>query len=179
MVLSTMHDKVKVTGDQRLKPQVHTMYDHTKGGVDIVDLMSTMHSTRIKCRRWPINVLAFLLDTARTNAKTILQDNNVKMSNFQFTYELGKALCLPLIKRRYESNNGLQIDVLQKMRRVLGIQEVNRGTTPTSEAKKQGRCGKCVEELVGTANYKTGRYDLNNKLKGKCVVCGTFCAKNT
>ena len=46
VVLSTMHDSVKVTNDQRKKPQMHSMYDHTKGGVDVVDLLSTSHSTR-------------------------------------------------------------------------------------------------------------------------------------
>ena len=48
IALTTMHDKVKVTNDQRCKPHVLVMYDHTKGGVDVVDLISTHHSTRIK-----------------------------------------------------------------------------------------------------------------------------------
>ena len=39
IVLATMHDKVKVTNDQRKKPLLHEMYDHTKGGVDIADLL--------------------------------------------------------------------------------------------------------------------------------------------
>ena len=52
-VLSSIHASVKVTKDQRKKPSVHSMYDHTKGGVDVVDLLSTSHSTRIKCKRWP------------------------------------------------------------------------------------------------------------------------------
>ena len=63
IILSTMHENVKVTKGQRKKPQVHTMYDHTKGVVDVVDLLSTIHSTRIKTKRWPLNSLAFILDT--------------------------------------------------------------------------------------------------------------------
>ena len=31
------------------KPSVHAMYDHTKGGIDVVDFLSISHSTRIKC----------------------------------------------------------------------------------------------------------------------------------
>ena len=92
-----MHDKVKVTNDQRKKPHVHVMYNHTKGGVDIVDLLSRNHSTRIKSRRWPLNALAFVLDTCRTNPKRSLGDNNIKVNNFEFTYELGKALVLSSI----------------------------------------------------------------------------------
>ena len=61
LILTTMHDEVKVTRDERMKPNVHCFYDHTKGGVDVVDLISSSLSTRIKCKRWPINCLAFLL----------------------------------------------------------------------------------------------------------------------
>ena len=87
IVLSTMHDSVKVTSDQRKKPQIQSMYDHTKGGVDVVDLLSTSHSTRIKSKRWPINAFAFILDTCRTNAKTIFQDNG------KTTFKLRVYLC--------------------------------------------------------------------------------------
>ena len=91
----------------------------------VVDLLLSTHSTRVKSKRWPINAFVFVLDTSRTNPKTILQDNGVKLSNVEFTYQLGKALVMPAIKRRYEQHsNGLQIKVLNKMRRVLGIKEV-------------------------------------------------------
>ena len=51
IVLSTMHDIVKVTNDQRKNPQTHRMYDHMKGGIDVVELLSTSHSTRIESKR--------------------------------------------------------------------------------------------------------------------------------
>ena len=41
IVFRTMHDNVKVTNNQREKPHVYEMYDHMKGGVDIVDLLLT------------------------------------------------------------------------------------------------------------------------------------------
>ena len=125
IALTTMHDKVKVTNDQRCKLHVLVMYDHTKGGVDVVDLISTHHLTRIKSKRWPLNAFAFILDTVRTNAKTILADNKSSFSNFEFTYQLGKALVLPIVQRRYEIRNGIQIAVMEKIRRVLGIAELN------------------------------------------------------
>ena len=53
IVLTAMHDQVKVTNDQWKKPHVHVMNDQTKGGVDFVDLVSINHSTRIKSKRWP------------------------------------------------------------------------------------------------------------------------------
>ena len=33
IVLSSVHDSVKVTKSQRKKPSVHAMYDHSKGGI--------------------------------------------------------------------------------------------------------------------------------------------------
>ena len=70
-----MYDTVKVTKDVRKKPQVHEMYDHTKGGVYVVDLLSSNHSARMKSKRWMPNAFAFILDTCRSNAKAILKDN--------------------------------------------------------------------------------------------------------
>ena len=75
-----MHDNTRVTKGERRKPQVHTFYDHTKGGVDIVDLISSNCLTRPNSKRWPLNSLAFILNTARTNANPILKENNLKMS---------------------------------------------------------------------------------------------------
>ena len=152
------------------------MYDHTKGGVDIVDLLSTNHSTRIKLRRSPLKVLAFVLDTCRTNAKTILGDNNIKVTSFEFTYELGKALALPSIQRGLENPNGLQIKTFNKMRHVLNIQEVNH-LQIENQRTKNGRCFKCVDEIVGTSDYKNKHEKLNNKLKSKCHICSQFLCK--
>ena len=65
IVLSIMHDSVKVANDQRKKLQIHSMYDHKKAGVDVVHLLPTSHSTRIKSKRWTINAFTFILDTCR------------------------------------------------------------------------------------------------------------------
>ena len=98
IVLSTMHDNVKITKDQREKANVHTMYDHKKAGIDAADLLSTTHSTRIKCRTLPLDALAFIIDICLSNAKTILQDNGIKLTNFEMTYNLRKELILPAIR---------------------------------------------------------------------------------
>ena len=107
-----MHNKVKVMNDQQCKPYVLVMYDHTKGGVDVVDLISTLHLTRIKSKRWPLNAFAFILDTVQTNAnynkmQTVLANNKSSFSNFEFTYQLGKALVLPIVQQRYEIRNSI------------------------------------------------------------------------
>ena len=173
IILSTMHENVKVTKYQRKKPQVHTMYDHTKWGVDAVDLLSRSHSTRIKTKRWPLNAVVFILDTCRSNGKTILADNGIQFINFELTYNLGKAL----IKRRYRNSSGVQIRFINKMRRVLGVKEVSRKPDVENAQTKSGWCFKCVEGIVGTSRYKIERQKMNNKLKFKCRKCNNFIYK--
>ena len=46
------------------------------------------------------------------------------MSDFECTYSIGKALVLPAVTRRYENSNGLQIKIINNMRRFLGIKKV-------------------------------------------------------
>ena len=94
LTLTTMHNQVKLSVDERKKPHALVFYDHTKGGVDVVDLISAKMLTRMKTRRWTLNVLAFMLDVARINAKTIVKENTPTkpLSTFQFTWELGKSL---------------------------------------------------------------------------------------
>ena len=120
---------------------------------------------------------AFVLDTCRTNVKTILGNNNIKVTNFGFTYELGKALVLPCVQRRFENPNGLQIRILNKMRRGLNIQEVNHRAQIENQRTKSERCFKFVDEIFGTADYKNKCENLNNKLKLKCHICSQFLCK--
>ena len=154
VALTTMHGTMKVTNDERKKTQVHVMYDHTKGGVDMVDLLSTNHSTRMKSKRWPLNVFAFILDSCTSKAKAILKDNGYQFMNFEFTYLLGKMLVLPSLQRRYENSNEFQIAIVNEMRRVLGIQKVSRRPKFDDIPTKCGRCFKCVEAVVGCDDYK-------------------------
>ena len=114
---ATMYDHVRMTKDEWYKPDSLVLYDHTEGGVDVVDLVLTQNIPRNNHKRWPMNALAVVLDAVRTNAKTILQEyvSQIKMSSFNFTYMLGKMLILPLIERGYASPNGLPSQLVNKI----------------------------------------------------------------
>ena len=51
IVLSTMHIYVEITRDRREETNMIVLYDHRKGGVDIVDLISSKFYVRIKSKR--------------------------------------------------------------------------------------------------------------------------------
>ena len=50
LVLTTMHDEMRVSKDARNKPEPILYYDHMKGCVDIIDLLSCIKTTRMKTR---------------------------------------------------------------------------------------------------------------------------------
>ena len=81
---------------------------------------------------------------------------------------------MPKIQHSLENSNGLQIQILQKMKRVFGLPEVNVRAVTNPGIAASGRCQKCVEAIVGKKNYKQDREKLNNKLKTKyhcsCIV---------
>ena len=170
-----MHDNVRVTKDKRRKRQAHTFYDHTKGGVDVVDLISSNCSIRIKSKRWPLNSLALIIDTERTNANTILKENNVKMSNHEFTYQLARGLCLPSVQHRYDSSNGIRVNQTMKIKRVLSI---NKEVRPIENKEQTGQCYVFVENILGTPSYISKRNKLNNKLKVTCHSCNQILCKD-
>ena len=76
---------------------------------------------------------------------------------------------LPQIERRYANPNELQINLMQCIRRALGIPELNRCVV-TSTSAKTGRCYACVEDLFGTNVYKERREKLNTKVNISCSV---------
>ena len=148
-----------------------------KGGVGVVDSLSKSHSTRIKSKRWHLNALAFIPNTCRSNAKTILGDKSIKSTNSHFTYNLRKALVLPSTEKRYRDLNGLQIRIINKMQRVPGIKEASRKPEVENAQTKSDRCFKCVEGIAGTSTYMIERENLNNNLKFKCRKCNNFIWK--
>ena len=125
------------------------------GGVNVVNLVSSHNTTKMKTRKWPVNALAFILDTVRTNAKTIISESQspVIQSSFDFTYNLAKSLVLPSIQHRNHNSTGLSSNVIGKMHFALGIsvaiQQPAARTVPNV-----GHCHICVKAITGTDNYK-------------------------
>lgn len=181
LVISSMHDSVRVTKDGRRKPSPIVFYDHTKGGVDIVDQHSSYCSTRMKTTRWTMNALAFVLDTVKTNAQTILSEskNPQVLGNMDFAWQLGMALVLPQLQSRL-TKPGIQLPILTKVRRCLKIDDRHLPNQQPLMEGKSGRCHVCVAEIVGTPDYKQLRQRLNKDVKTRCVRCGlTICKKHT
>ena len=72
----------------------------------------------------------------------------------------------------------MKITVINKIKRVLRINEVSARPQPEDFNPTSGRCFKCVEAIVRKKSYKAEREKLNNKLKTKCSKCQKFICKN-
>ena len=128
--MSSIHESEKVINDQSKKPSVHL--------------------TCIKCKWWPWNVFAFILETSISNAKMILQDNRIKMSNFELTYTIGKALVLPEVRRKYKNSNGMQIKIINE---TISWYQGGTGRPELDNFLANTGNFKCVESIVGTVYY--------------------------
>ena len=146
-----------------------------------MDMISSNLSTRIQSRRWPLNALAFVLDTARSNAQTILKDNNNdgNRSSFQFAWKIGESMIRPHILSRYKNPVGLQVPVLKRIQRVLEIEEPLVQQKPPKEPTDRQRCYMCLQEISGTPNYKEKK-DKLGKPKWACKECKrVICIKHS
>ena len=66
---------------------------------------------------------------------------------------------------------------MEKIRLVVGIAELNQQPQTETPLTHSGHCYKCVEMIVGKANYKLSREKMNNKLKTKCRRTKNFNCK--
>ena len=106
-----------------------------------------------------------MLDTARTNAKTIVKENTPTkpLSTFQFTWELGKSLVRSCIQRRHDNPVGLTHSLVKSICKVLGIEQpIERRQKPELLNKGQ-RFYLCLEEINGQPEYKANK-DKQNSL---------------
>lgn len=67
-ILSTQHKGNRTQPDGKHKPETIIYYNNNKFGVDILDSMCRLMSTKAGCRRWPLAVFYNILDMAGVNA---------------------------------------------------------------------------------------------------------------
>ena len=160
-----MQKDVGLTWDRRKKYNTIILYYHTKENVDIVDLVYSKLPVHIKSKRWTINGLAFILDTLRANAKTILRESaNSNFTTLKFTRELRKKLVTTNMERRCNNPVGIQTKIYIKMAEVLGKEVIARYEKPIVEVQRK-RCGMRLEKIIAHKNCKTEKNKLNNKIK--------------
>jgi hypothetical protein len=84
-LLSTMHSSPTTDNTGKKKPAVIHFYNENKIGVDVVDQMTRLYTTKCASRRWPVAVWHNILDIAAINAWVIYREatkNNLSRKLF-------------------------------------------------------------------------------------------------
>ena len=94
LLLSTMHNYITFSDGRKKLPETVAYYNATKFGVDILDQMARKYSTKVSCRRWPLQVFYNLLDFAAINSHIIYKEvTNEKLSRREFIQKLIEEIC--------------------------------------------------------------------------------------
>jgi len=107
LAVSTHHHDISVVGEAK-KPEIICHYNATKSGVDnLIDHLSTMHTTRRKINRWPMVLFFNLLDVAGIASFIIWLANSPDWKASEgrrrrrlFLTELAYAMITPHMKKR-------------------------------------------------------------------------------
>ncbi|XP_071747466.1 piggyBac transposable element-derived protein 4-like [Lepeophtheirus salmonis] len=68
LIMSSVPKSVKVIDVRKRLPESIQYYNETKYGVDILDQMAILYSTKMSSHRWPLQVFYNILDFAGINA---------------------------------------------------------------------------------------------------------------
>ncbi|XP_068201199.1 piggyBac transposable element-derived protein 4-like [Palaemon carinicauda] len=74
LLLSTVHKKVEIGNDAKRTPDTISYYNNSKFGVDVVDQMARLYTTKAASRRWPVQVFYNILDFSGINAWIIYKE---------------------------------------------------------------------------------------------------------
>lgn len=157
LVLSTVHQDIQISDGRKKTPESIQYYNETKYGVDVLDQMARLYSSKVPCCRWPLQVFYNILDLATINAYVIYKEVLKRdISRRQFILKLIQELRSP-------SSNSNDTDPEE----ISNIQPIN---TTNKKVKRQW----CK---VNCGSRKKRR--LASKCCNKCknYACGSCIAR--
>ena len=155
LVLSSVHKAVPISDTPKKLPESVVYYNHTKSGVDNIDQMARLYTTKVASRRWPLQVFYNILDFAAINAKIVYNETNgTKFSRRKFILKL-----------------------IQELTNVNATMNDGNGEEAANEEDEYEE-----EEILTKRKACQVRQCKNNKSNSKCykckrIVCGKCTAK--
>lgn len=143
-VLSTMHASPDVEPGEKRKPSVIHYYNKNKVGVDVVDEMLRLYTTKSKTRRWPVAVWANVLDMALLNAWVVYKKaTKSTVSRRQFLIQLIEDLRAAFVRQNKPPQLELELLSPPKKRKRCKGRACKNMTTTTCRKCTQPVCGSC------------------------------------
>ena len=145
-LLSTIHSTPDVEEGGKKKPAMILFYNKNKVGVDSVDQMLRLYSTRSASRRWPLAVWANIMDISVINARIVFSHATGKtMSRRLFLLDLIEQL--RKINSRSAIPHAMQLpaeNILQRKRRKCHSVGCQNATLTLCVACNKPTCGTCA-----------------------------------
>jgi hypothetical protein len=148
LLLSTMHRGCAVMSNTKMKPASIEFYNSNKCGVDLLDSMARMHSTKSPMRRWPMAVWCNILDLAGVNAWILFsKETGRKISRWDFIHTLALDLINPEVERRRQVEHPIAGPgcYVSRKRRNCAVRKgcKNNKTMETCRKCCKAMCGRC------------------------------------
>lgn len=146
--------------DGKTKPAQLKLYDYIKSGVCVVDNQKDNLTVKATTNQWTMCALFYILDVARVNAQTIRSLNNglthADLKNsFELSYELAKAMCVPLIFRRIQNPTGITWALLDVMNRLTRNVESEVMSSPEVTGRLKAFRDSVIISISKQQNLKT------------------------
>ncbi|UYV77475.1 hypothetical protein LAZ67_15001152 [Cordylochernes scorpioides] len=148
LLLSTMHSTPTIDEESgfKLKPEIVTFYNLTKGGVDMVNQMCGTYSVGRRTNRWPLSLFFDVLNVAGINSEIIFKSLNINSPRVPRRIFL-KNISLQLFQDHLKIRS--QLKNLPRSLHDLIILHCKKAESPEiemsveSEPKKRKRCYVC------------------------------------
>ena len=148
ILLSSSHFTPNIdpsTGDAK-KPTMITDYNHTKGGVDMMDENVENFTARRKTYRWPLMLYYNILDIAALNAFILMKKHGYTNTRADFIRQLSLSIATPHMLFRIQQR---RVPYGSKccIRKVLGLESVMPTTGVSSRSSTPQRCRICQKSM--------------------------------
>lgn len=139
LLITSMHHSIETNADVN-KPEIVNYCNKTKGGMETLDMKTSIYGSNRKTSRWPMEVFYAMVKIASLNCFILYlcYRRNPVLTRFKFVKELAFELVEPHIRRRLQIPN-IQADLKKTILYVLG-EEHERGEVRYDHLQKRKTC---------------------------------------
>ena len=162
-LISSMHHSATTDDTEKRKSDIQLFYNMTKPGVDVVDEMCKMYTTRCKVYRWPLVHFQNMMDISAINAYAIFTSSHDEWSSIplqkrrrQFLRQLAMELAQDNMEKRLRDPIGLSTAAVDSLARLTGKPNPRKPnsleTNQHHEVNRMRRCMRCRDAGKPTRN---------------------------
>lgn len=127
------------------KSEIITLYNMTKGGVDLIDQMSGSYNAGRTTNRWPLALFYSLLNVAGINSYIFFNcNNNSNIKRRLFLKQLGMSLVKKIQNLRAE-NKYVHPRIRNSIKRLRDEDNDATEPGPSRNPGTKGRCHLCAD----------------------------------